>query len=308
MQSFDPGCLQGLALASDDGVEVSAVDESELLQVIGPDVRRRCAALRLGALMVGRASVLVDTTTDDDTAFVTALTTTMERIAELRDVALQHVGADRSAPDFAHVWNAVTTAVVNTVASEWQWTQVCPSAPPLRAARYSALLAATTRLTAQRAESSAPQGDAAQARRLAVLEAAGMVHGLPNYFDYFQTDRDAFVQCLLRAVVEQAEAALARVAGPHTAAWATRGFVERLYRTSTQLLRECFKACATCDVAALRALPELDRSLRTVQLERVGMPFEHVLAAHALAMAKALDAMDAILDSGARKLAQVRAA
>ena len=264
--------------------------------------------MRLAGAVLGEALSAGAAGEPSEQDVLIGLRTVLSRVAELREVALAAIGMDLSATDYGHAWNATTTAVLHWVGTEQLWRQIRPGNPVLSAEDFARVITAVGPMATDRNDLGPVPPDVGLARKLGILEAAAVVHGLPNFFDYFQPDRDGLVRQLLHAVVDQAEAWLLRISAVHDAAWALRGFVERCYRASAYLLREVFKACASEDVARLHELPELERSLRAIAYERTGMPFQHILERHAAAALRAADVADLVLASGDRRATQARAA
>lgn len=296
MSGFDPAALQSLDASLDDDNAIVEVDADELRRVASAEVRRRCAGLKLASRIVGLATA---TSAElDDEELLRRMTFVMRRLSLLRQVGLAVVGADKDSPDFPSVFNAVTSAMLDVVTEEWKWRRVDPDKsrllPPGMIAR---LLDATVKMQPERFERDSAGVDMATVRRLCVLKAIPKLYGLVNLFDYYQTNLDAMVGRLLRAVVEQAEMHASLLAP----AFAEQAVLQRMYGVSVGLMCEVYKAAAYRDVLRLREMPELDRSVVIAQYEHLGgMKYDHVLGGHRAAMDRMLDTVNLILESRQR--------
>lgn len=300
MSGFDPAALQSLDASLDDDSAIVEVDADELRRVAGAEVRRRCAGLKLASRIVGLATA---TSAElDDEELLRSMTEVMRRLSSLRQVGLAVVGADKDSPDFPSVFNAVTSAMLDVVTEEWKWRRVDPDKsrllPPGMIAK---LLDATVKMQPERFERDSAGVDMATARRLCVLEAIPKLYGLVNLFDYYQTNPDAMVGRLLRAVVEQAEMHASLLASAAAPAFAEQAVLQRMYGVSVGLMCEVYKAAAYRDVLRLREMPELDRSVVIAQYEHLGgMKYDHVLDGHRASMDRMLDTANLILESRQR--------
>lgn len=115
---FDPAALQSLGASLDDDSAVVEIDDDDLRRISEPELRRRCAGLKLAARIVGMATA--NSATLDDQSVLRGISGVMQRLSSLRHVALTLVGADRKSPDFQAVFNAVTNAALGILTEEWK--------------------------------------------------------------------------------------------------------------------------------------------------------------------------------------------
>jgi hypothetical protein len=300
VSGFDPAALQSLDASLDDDSEVVEVEADELRRVAGAEVRRRCEGLKLASRIIGFATAA--SAELDDEEILNSMTEIMLRLSSLRHVGLALVGVDKDSPDFPSVFNAVTSAMLDVVTEEWKWRRIDPDKSRLLPSGLIArLLDAIIKMQPERFEHHSAGVDMATARRLCVLEAIPKLYSLVNLFDYYQTNPDAMVDRLLRAVVEQAEMHASTIASAAAPAFAKQAVLQRMYGVSVGLMCEVYKAAAYRDVLRLREMPELDRSVVIAQYEHLGgMKYDHVLDGHRAAMDRMLDTANIILESRQR--------
>jgi len=297
---FDPAALQSLDASLDDGSTIVELDEDELRRVAEADVRRRCAALKLASRIVGIATAT--SAQLDDNELLRSMKDLMQRLSSLRQVGLAVIGVDKDSPDYPTVFNNVTSVMLDVITEEWKWGRVTPAkAEFLPPGVISKLLDGMIRIQPERFERDAAGVDLSTTRRLCVLGAIPKLYGLINFFDYYQAQPDAMVSRLLRGVVEQAElhAGLLAKKAPD---FAEQAILQRMHSVSVGLMCEVYKAAAYRDVARLRGMPELDRSVVIAQYEHLGgMHYTHIIEAHQAAMDRMLDTTNLILESRQRR-------
>lgn len=297
---FDPAALYSLSASLDDDSTIVEVDQDELKRVAGAEARRRCASLKLAARIVGLATANSAELSDEDV--LESMGQILSRVAELREVALKLVEADRDSEDYSATFNAVTSAMLDVATEEWKWSRLAPGATrTLPPATVSKLLERTIQFSPERFDFEFVSHDMATLRRLAVLEAMPKVYGLANLFDYFQPSPDDMVRKFLQAIIKLAELHAELMADPASPEFTYKAILVRFYGISTGVLCEVFKAEAAADVARLRALPEIDRSLQVAQYERLGgMNYNHIIDKHQQAMDRLLDTANLILETRQR--------
>jgi hypothetical protein len=298
---FDPSALMSLSSSLGDDGEVISVGEDELRRIAGADVRRKCAGIKLASRIVGMATIGREDMNDADV--LRSMQALMSRIGVLRKAALEAVGAERGSPDYKAAFNAVTNVVMDLLTEEWKWSRIGETGRMLAVDGLGKLL--------EMAAGSGPvyldmddAGDVATLRRLCILEAMPKLWAAVNMFDYYQPEREKMVARLARAVSEQAEAHANTLYSDTSPTFAIRALVQRMYGVSTGLMCEVYKDIAARDVARLRAMPELDRSVLLTQYERTGMTYDHIIERHRTVMDRTLDMTNLILE--AQKVPQRR--
>lgn len=297
MSSFDPSALQNLGTSFDDDNAIDEVGDDELRRIAGAEARRRCAGLKLASRIVGVATA--NGAELDDAGVLRSMSEFMSRLSTLRQVGLAVVGADKEAPDFPAVFNAVTNAMLDVATEEWKWGRLAPGQnrqlPPGVIAK---LLDVTIKCQPERFDHELAGGDMATVRRLCVLESIPKLYGLVNLFDYYQLSSSTMVGRLMRAVVEHAELHANLMSPRSSPLFAERAILQRMYGISTGLMCEVYKAAAYRDVMRLRELPELDRSIVIGQYEHLGgMKYDHVIDQHREVMDRMLDTANLILEA-----------
>lgn len=274
------------------------VEEDELRRIAGAEARRRCSGLKLAARIVGMATA--NGSSLDDSGVVQSMADVLTRLSTLRQAGLAVVGVERGAPDFPAVFNAVTASMLDVVTEEWKWSRLSRGGQRLLPVSVlSKLLEACIHIQPERFSPASGGLEMSTSRRLAVMDCAPKLLGLVNMFDYYQADQQAMLSKLMRAVVEVSESTLVDFNGEASAEFVRRSVLERLYSVSTGLMCEVYKACAYQDVARLREMPELDRSVMIAQYERLGgMSFDHVIESHRDGMLRVVETANLILEAG----------
>lgn len=291
---FDPSALMSLGSSLGDDAEVVAVGEEELRRIAGADVRRKCAGIKLAARLVGMATVGRDEL--DERVLLRQMHAMMTRMGALRKAALEAMDIDRSSPDFPVAFNVATNAVMDVLTEEWKWSRLGGDAAELGPDALRKLLELSVNegpLYIDVVDS----GDLKTARRLCVLESLPKLWTVVNMFDYYQPSREKLVAQLARAVSEQAERHAGLLYSDASPTFAVRAIVQRMYGVSSGLMSEVYKDTAARDVAKLRALPDLDRSVVMTQYESTGMVYEHIIQRHAAVMDRTLDTTKLILEA-----------
>lgn len=291
---FDPSALMNLDSSFDDGSEVVQVGEDELRRIAGGEFRRKCAALKLASRIVGLAAAGREGV--DDADVLRSMEVLLARMDALRKTTLAVVGVRRDSPDYTAAFNAVTNTVMDVLTEEWKWARVTDGAKPFAVEALGKLL--------DMAVGHGPMylpaddsGDLKTIRRLCVMESIPKVWGLVNTFDYYQPKREPMVSRLLRAISEEAEAHAGLLYSDASPTFGIRSIVQRMYGVSTGLMCEVYKEVATRDVARLRSMPDLDRSVYLMGVEQTGLKYEHIIHRHREAMNRTLDTTKLILEA-----------
>jgi len=294
---FDPAVLAGVEASLGDGSEVVPAGEDELRKIAGGEVRRVCASLKLASRIVGMAAA--ERGAGDDAHVLRSMELMVRRLGAVRKRALALVGVTPESPDYGATFNVLTGVVLDALTEEWKWGRLGEGAAPLPVEAIGKLL--------EMASSHGPvympqadEGDVKTVRRLCVMEAMPKVWGLVNLFDYYQPQREAMVGKLLKAVSEQAEACAGKLTSEASPTFGVRAIVQRAYGVSAGLMCEVYKEAARRDVAALRAMPELERSVHLASLESIGMKYDHIIERHRTVMERMLDTAHLVLEAQQR--------
>jgi hypothetical protein len=291
---FNPAALGSLDASLDDGSELVAVGEDELRRISGADVRRKCAGLKLASRIVGMASVGGRSTSDAEV--LRSMEVLLSRMSVLRKSVVKSLGVGRDSPDYSATFNAVTNVVMDVLTEEWKWSRITEGGRPLPVEALVKLLDMAVEHGPMYLDQD-DSGDLMTVRRLCVLEATPKVWGVVNMFDYFQPRREVMVARLLRAISEQAEVRAGALLSDASPTFAARSIVQRTYGVSTGLMCEVYKEAAAQDVARLRAMPELDRSVHLLGVERTGMKYDHIISRHSEVMEKALETAKLVFEA-----------
>lgn len=297
MSGFDPARLASLDASLTDDSEVFELDDEELCRIAALDARRKCASLKLGARIVGMATAMGGEL--EDTDVLRSMTHVLQRLATLRKVGLAVVGVDKSSPDFPAVFNAVTNAMLDVVTAEWKWSMLTRNqSQPLPTSVIATLLEFAIRIQPERFDPLIAGVNLATARRLCVLESVPKLYNLVNYFDYYQAKPDAMINRLLQSVVEQAEFHTSLLSSTDSPAFAVQAILQRMYSVSVGIMCEVYKSSAYRDVARLRGMSELDRSVVIAQYEHLGgMKYSHIIDEHRVAMDRIQDTANLVTES-----------
>ncbi len=297
MSGFDPARLASLDASLTDDSEVFELDDEELCRIASLDARRKCASLKLGARIVGMATAMGEEL--DDADVIRSMTQVLQRLSALRRVGLTVIGVDKTSPDFAPVFNAVTNAMLDVVTDEWKWSKVTRNrSQPLPTGMIATLLEFAIRIQPERFDSKISGINLATTRRLCVLESFPKLYNLINYFDYYQAKPESMINRLLQSVVEQAEFHAGLISSKDSPAFAAQAILQRMYSVSVGIMCEIYKASAQRDVARLRGMPELDRSVLIAQYEHLGgMKYSHIIDEHCMAMERIQDTANLVAES-----------
>lgn len=294
MTGFNPSALMNLDSSLGDESEVVRAGEDELRRIAGAEVRRKCAALKLASRIVGIAAAGREGV--DDADVLRSMEVLVARMNALRKTALKVVGVQRESQDYTAAFNAVTGAVMDVLTEEWKWARVGEGGKPFAVEALGKLL--------DMAVGHGPMylpaddsGDLKTVRRLCVMEAIPKVWGLVNMFDYYQPQREPMVSRLARAVSEQAEAHAGLLYSDASPTFGIRAIVQRMYGVSTGLMCEVYKEIAARDVARLRSMPELDRSVYLMGVEQTGLKYDHIIQRHREVMDRTLETTKLILEA-----------
>jgi len=294
MTGFNPSALMNLDSSLGDESEVVRAGEDELRRIAGAEVRRKCAALKLASRIVGIAAAGREGV--DDADVLLSMEVLVARMNALRKTALKVVGVQRESQDYTAAFNAVTGAVMDVLTEEWKWARVGEGGKPFAVEALGKLLD----MAAGHGPMYLPaddSGDLKTVRRLCVMEAIPKVWGLVNMFDYYQPQREQMVSRLARAVSEQAEAHAGLLYSDASPTFGIRAIVQRMYGVSTGLMCEVYKEIAARDVARLRSMPELDRSVYLMGVEQTGLKYDHIIQRHREVMDRTLETTKLILEA-----------
>ena len=294
MSSFNPSALANVGMSLGDEGELVRAAEDELRRIAGSEVRRKCAAIKMASRIVGMAAA--ERASVSDASVLKSMEGLLTKLTVLRRNALTALGVQRESADYTPAFNAVTAVVMDMLTEEWKWARTGVRGPSLEVGALDKLL--------EMAIAHGPMylpaddsGDLTTMRRICVLEAAPKMWGLVNMFDYYQPQREPMVARLLRSVSEQAEAHAGLLYSDASPTFAIRAIVQRMYSVSVGLMCEAYKEMASKDVERLRAMPELDRSVELLGVERHGLPFDHIIKRHRELMDRTLDTTKLILEA-----------
>ncbi|WP_323025751.1 hypothetical protein [Castellaniella sp.] len=303
MSNFDPQALYGLDQSLDDDSNVVQVDDEEIRRISATETRRRCAGIKLASRVVGMAAAM--SAEVPDTELLRSLDSIMKRVATIRQVAMGKLGIRQDAEDFVPAFNALTNTALDAVTEEWKWARLAPGASRTLSGEVLSRLfeQAINNQVSGLVDDYADAPNLDLARKLCVLEALPKIWGLVNLFDYYQAAaHEDMVRRLLDAVVTAAERQSARLTPPEAVTFTRQAVLERLYGVSVGLMCEVYKHCASQDVIHLRSMTELDRSVMIAQYERLGgMPYDHVVEAHSLALERVSEMTELIIESQKRR-------
>lgn len=291
---FDPAALMGMHSSLGDEYEVVRANDDELRRIAGGEVRQKCASLKLASRIIAMASAQNDAM--DDATVLRNMEALISKMNAFRKTAMSVLGVTNTSPDYPATFNAVTGVVMDILTDEWKWARLNDDAKPLRVEALRKLLEMAVG-NGPMYLTSDDSGDLKTIRRLCVLEAAPKVWGVVNMFDYYQPHREHMVAQLLRAVSEQAEAHAGLLYSDASPSFAIKTIVQRMYAVSTGLMCEVYKEAAARDVARLRAMPELDRTVHLMSVETTGLKFDHIIERHCAVMNKTLDTTQLILEA-----------
>jgi len=302
VSNFDAQALYGLDQSLDDDSHIVQVDDDEVRRIAAAETRRRCAGIKLASRVVGMATAMSGEVSDAE--LLSSLDSVMARVAAIRQAGLGLLGLRPNAADYASAFNALTNAALDVATEEWKWARLAP-------ARSRSLSGPVLRLLFEQAVShQATSGvtgypdapDLDLARKLCTLEAMPKVFGLVNLFDYYQPDHDALVQRLLLAVVKEADKQAQALVPADAIAFTQQAVLQRLYGVSVGLMCEVYKHHAAQDVFRLRSMAPVDRSIMIAQYERLGgMPYDHVIEAHARTLERVSEVSELIIESQKRR-------
>lgn len=302
MSNFDPQALYGLDQSFDDDSHIVQVDDDEVRRIAAAETRRQCAGIKLASRVVGMATAMSGEATDSE--LLSSLSSVMSRVSAVRQAGLGLLGVRSGSSDYAFAFNAMTNAALDVATEEWKWARLAPatsrslSGPVLQ--RLFELVVSHQVLAVPDGYPEAP--DLELARKLCAIEAAPKMFGLVNLFDYYQADHDALVQRLLLAVSAQAEKQALALTPPGAIAFTQQSVLQRLYAVSAGLMCEVYKHHAAQDVFRLRSMPPVDRSIMIAQYERLGgMPYDHVIEAHARTLERVSEVSELIIESQKRR-------
>lgn len=290
---FNPAVFAGLNSSLGDDSELVPAGEDELRRIAGADVRRKCAGIKLASRIVGMATGRDGL---DDAEVLRSMELLVSRMNALRRTALKIVGVERDSPDFAAAFNVITGVVMDVLTEEWKWSKLDENGKPLPVEALGKLLEMAVGHGPMYLPSD-DSGDLKTTRRLCVLEAIPKVWGVVNMFDYYQPQREQMVSRLVRAISEQAEVHAGILYSDASPSFAIRAIVQRMYVVSTGLMCEVYKDAAATDVARLQAMPDLDRAVHLMGVEKTGLKFDHIIKRHRAVMNRALDTTKLILEA-----------
>lgn len=292
--TFDPAALMGMHSSLGDESEVVRANDDELRRIAGAEVRQKCASLKLASRIVAMASAQIDGI--DDAKVLLSMEALISRMNALRKTAMGVVGVANNSPDYPATFNAITGVVMDILTEEWKWARLNDDAKPLPVEALGKLLEMSVG-NGPMYLTSDDSGDLKTIRRLCVLETAPKVWGVVNMFDYYQPRREHMVSQLVRAVSEQAEAHAGLLYSDASPSFAIKTIVQRMYAVSTGLMCEVYKEAAARDVARLRSMPELDRTVHLMNVETTGLKFDHIIERHCAVMNRTLDTTQLILEA-----------
>lgn len=296
MGAFDPTVLQATKLSEGDLADMVVEAGGEIGLASDKEVRQRCASARLAAQIVSRAYATSGDLSDGNV--LAGMSTVLARHAAVRQACLKHIGVPAASADFGAAVAAASAVALDVLTEEFKWRQIGARTEELPVGLLARLMDAVGTNQAALFAKSVDQMDDTAVRRLGVLQATPAMMSLVNLFDYFTIDRDAMVLRLVYAVAGQAEYHLGAMG-------AATGFsrtlaLQRVYMISAGIMTEVFKGCAYKDVAQLRDMQEMDRSIALAQYERIGgMNYDHVLKEHERVMEKMFELCDVIVKAHA---------
>lgn len=293
---FNPATLQNLDSVLTDEAAIIEVEEDELRQIANPEARRRCASLKLASRIVGMATAIKVDVGEEE--LLQSMQSTMARLNSLREEVLKHMGVERTSSDYRAIFNSVTHAMLDVLTEEWKWTKLVPAkAVQLEAevvARLSQIVMQSQPESFDLPSESTPSINAW--RHLSLLEIVSRLYGLLNFFDYYQSNREAVVDCLMQAIIEQAELQAGRMTSSRDPSFVHHAILQKMYRISRDLMCEVYKEMATRDVTRLQEMQPLDRSVMILRYEQIGMKYDHIIETHRTAMAHVLETTQVILE------------
>jgi len=292
---FNPAALQNLDSSLMDEAEIIEAEEEELRQIVGPEVRRRCASLRLASRIVGMATAINVEVGEEE--LLQSMQSTMARLNTLRAEVLRHINVERASSDYRAIFNSVTYAMLDVLTEEWKWAKLAPAKTVQLDAEVVARLSQMVMQTQTESfELSSESNNVSAWRHLSLLEIVPKLYGLLNLFDYYQSNREAMVDCLMQAVVEQAEFQANRITSSRDPSFVYNAVSQKMYRISRDLMCDVYREMATRDVTKLREMQPLDRSVMILRYEQIGMKYDHIIEAHRTAMAHVLETTQVILE------------
>ncbi len=292
---FDPSALMNLDSSLGDDVEVVEVGEDEIRRVSGAELRRKCAGLKLASRIVGMA--VADSSLLEHADVLRSMEATVSRLRTMRGAALRAIGVSKDSSDYAAAFNAVTGSVMDILTAEWKYARLGDDIPKLPSEALEKLLDAAAADGPLYFESDVSL-DPVVLRRLCAFEALPKVWSVVNSFDYYQRDRAGMVTRLCRAVAEGAERQARSLYTETSPSFVVRTLLQRSYAVAAGLMCEVYKECAGVDVARLRAMPSMDRTVVIAQYRRDGgMRYEHLLDRFRAVLDRAMDTTNLILEA-----------
>lgn len=292
---FNPVALQNLEYSLMDDAELIDIEEDELRQIAGADMRYRCASLKLASRIVGIATAIKAEVGEE--GVLDSMQDVMNRLSILRECTLTELEIEKNAPDYRAVFNQVTHTALDMLSEEWKWGKLAPAKTHhLSVQEISGLLKMFKEAPLETYGSHSEEINGDTWRHLALFDMVPKLYGLLNLFDYYQSDRKAMIGRLLHAIVEQAELKASVMTGLRDPGFVHRAVLQRMYSVSAGLMCEIYKEMAAVDVSRLRDMQPLDRSIMVVRYQQTGMKYDHIIEAHSSAMAHVLETTKVILE------------